>query len=104
MRTTTIAEMIAALDIGSSSKNQRPRYDLASSQPKSIMNWRRLSTVNLPHASKPFLIFIVATLVRGVSTIISERESTRFFFSNSDNRESSKIIADVASIAAEVQG
>lgn len=53
-RTTMIAEKIVALDMDFFYKNQSPSDDFASSQPKSIANWRIASAVNLPHVRSAF--------------------------------------------------
>ncbi len=49
-----IAEKIVALDMDFFYKNQSPSDDFASSQPKSIANWRIASAVNLPHVRSAF--------------------------------------------------
>lgn len=47
-------EKIVVLDMDFFYKNQSPSDDFASSQPKSIANWRIASAVNLPHFTRAF--------------------------------------------------
>ena len=49
-----IAEKIVALDMDFFYKTESPSDDFASSQPKSIANWRIASAVNLPHVRSAF--------------------------------------------------
>ena len=73
-RTTTIVEkaVVQSMDY-LELKSQNPSDFFASSQPKSMTNWRIPSAVIFPTDSKAFFIRAMARLVEGVSVIMSGR-------------------------------